>query len=133
MMDVFFGINGDCWFYIQGYLNYECLFGLYNVSGMLFYNQDDYNMNVNSSFIVLFLKCKMGVVVCLFYDYDYWYMFEVNVGYNGFESFVKGYCWGLFLFILLGWNISEEKFWKLIKLVIFNFKVCGLYGLVGND
>lgn len=39
----------------------------------------------------------------------------------------------LFPSISLGWNISEEKFWKPIKPVISNFKVRGSYGLVGND
>ena len=60
-------------------------------------------------------------------------MLEVNAGYNGSESFAKGHRWGLFPSISLGWNISEEKFWKPIKPVISNFKVRGSYGLVGND
>lgn len=132
-MDAFFGTNGDRRFYIQGYLNYERSFGLHNVSGMLLYNQDDYNTNVNSSLIASLPKRKMGVAARLSYDYDHRYMLEVNAGYNGSESFAKGHRWGLFPSISLGWNISEEKFWKPIKPVISNFKVRGSYGLVGND
>lgn len=132
-MDAFFGTNGDRRFYIQGYLNYERSFGSHNVSGMLLYNQDDYNTNVNSSLIGSLPKRKMGVAARLSYDYDHRYMLEVNAGYNGSESFARGHRWGLFPSISLGWNISEEKFWKSIKPVISNFKVRGSYGLVGND
>ena len=105
-MDAFFGTNGDRRFYIQGYLNYERSFGSHNVSGMLLYNQDDYNTNVNSSLIASLPKRKMGVAARLSYDYDHRYMLEVNAGYNGSESFAKGHRWGLFPSISLGWNIS---------------------------
>jgi len=46
-------------------------FGSHNVSGMLLYNQDDYNTNVNSSLIASLPKRKMGVAARLSYDYDH--------------------------------------------------------------
>ena len=76
---------------------------------------------------------NMGLVGRVNYDYQSKYLAEVSFRYDGSSKFAKGHRWGLFPSISLGWNISEEKFWKSIKPVISNFKVRGSYGLVGND
>lgn len=132
-MESSFGTNGDRRIYIQAYLDYARTFGSHNLSGMLLYNQDDYNTNVNSSLIGSLPRRKMGVAARLTYDYAHRYMLEANAGYNGSESFAEGHRWGLFPSISLGWNISEEKFWEPLKSVVSNFKLRGSYGLVGND
>lgn len=128
-----FGTNGDRRLYIQGYFNYERSFGQNNVSGMLLYNQDEYNTNVNSDLVGSLPRRKMGVAARLSYDYAHRYMIEANAGYNGSENFAVGHRWGFFPSISAGWNISEEEFWKPIKPVVSNFKIRGSYGLVGND
>ena len=51
MLDSFFGTDGDRRFYFQGYFNYDRAFGDHHVGGMLLYNQDEYNSNVNSSLL----------------------------------------------------------------------------------
>lgn len=128
-----FSTNGDRRFYIQGYLNYDRNFGDHHVSGMLLYNQDEFNTNVNSSLIGSLPKRRMGMAFRASYDYSNRYMFEFNAGYNGSENFAKGHRWGFFPSVSLGWNVSQEKFWKGISGVVSNFKLRGSYGLVGND
>lgn len=132
-LDSFFGTNGDRRFYVQGYFDYNRSFGDHNVSGMLLYNQDELNYNVNSDFRASLPKRRMGLAFRATYDYNRRYMLEVNAGYNGSESFAKGHRWGFFPSVSAGWNISEEKFWEPLKEVVSNFKIRGSYGLVGND
>lgn len=128
-----FSTSGDRRFYIQGYFNYDRNFGHHHVGGMLLYNQDEFNTNVNSSLIGSLPKRRMGMAFRASYDYSNRYMFEFNAGYNGSENFAKGHRWGFFPSVSLGWNVSQEKFWKGISGVVSNFKLRGSYGLVGND
>lgn len=132
-MGASFHTGGNRRLYIQGYFNYERKFRKHNVSGMLLYNQDEYNTNVDTNLISSLPKRKMGVAARLSYDYAHRYMIEANAGYNGSESFAKGHRWGFFPSISAGWNISEESFWKSFKSVVSSFKIRGSYGLVGND
>lgn len=132
-LDSFFSTSGDRKFYIQGYLNYDRTFGDHHVAGMLLYNQDEFNSNVNSSLIASLPKRRMGMAFRASYDYSNRYMFEFNAGYNGSENFAKGHRWGFFPSVSLGWNVSQEKFWTPLNKVVSNFKLRGSYGLVGND
>lgn len=132
-LDSFFGTSGDRRFYIQGYLNYDRTFGKHHASGMLLYNQDEYNSNVNYDLLGSLPKRRMGLAVRAAYDYANRYLVEFNAGYNGSENFAKGHRFGFFPSVSLGWNISEEKFWSPIKNIVSNFKLRGSYGLVGND
>lgn len=132
-LDSFFGTDGDRRFYIQGYFNYDRAFGDHHVGGMLLYNQDEYNSNVNSSLLNSLPKRRMGIAVRAAYDYANRYLFEFNAGYNGSENFAKGHRFGFFPSVSVGWNISQEKFWEPIRNIVSNFKIRGSYGLVGND
>ena len=67
-LDSFFGTDGDRRFYIQGYFNYDRAFGDHHVGGMLLYNQDEYNSNVNSSLLNSLPKRRMGIAVRAAYD-----------------------------------------------------------------
>ncbi len=126
---------GDRRMYIQAYLNYDRSFGDHNVSAMVLYNQDEYNNSVinNDDLIASLPKRKMGFAARLSYDYARKYMLEVNAGYNGSENFAEGHRWGLFPSIAVGWNVSEEGFWKPLKNTINTFKIRSSYGLVGKD
>lgn len=140
--------QGDRRMYFQAYLDYNRSFGDHNVSGMVLFNEDEYNKNnaafnsgdpftpFGNSLDRLFNslpKRKMGFAARATYDYARRYMLEFNAGYNGSENFAKGHRFGFFPSVSLGWNLSEESFWSPIKNVVSNFKLRGSYGLVGND
>lgn len=140
--------EGDRRIYFQAYLDYNRSFGDHNVSGMVLFNEDEYNKN-NAAFnsedrftpfgnsldrlLNSLPKRKMGFAARFTYDYARRYMLEFNAGYNGSENFASGHRFGFFPSISLGWNISEEKFWTPLKNIVSNLKLRGSYGLVGND
>lgn len=128
-----FYTKGDRRYYFQTYLDYNRAFGDHTLSGMLLFNIDEYNLNVNSDLLSSLPKRRMGLAARLSYDYKYRYMVEVNAGYNGSESFAKGHRWGFFPSISLGWNVSEEPFFEPLKNTVKQLKLRASYGLVGND
>lgn len=132
-LDSFFSTGGDRRYYVQAFMDYNRTFGSHQVSGMLLYNQDEYNANVNSDFRSSLPKRRMGFAFRASYSYKDRYMLELNAGYNGSESFAKGHRWGLFPSISAGWNVSEEPFWAKLKDTVSHLKLRGSYGLVGND
>ena len=67
------------------------------------------------------------------YDYDRRYMFEANGAYNGNENFAPGKRFGFFPSMAVGWNVSEEKFFKDNVNWIDMLKVRYSYGEVGSD
>lgn len=126
--------NGDRRIYFQTFVDYNRRFNdVHNVSAMVLYNLDQYNVNVVSDLFSALPKRKVGLAFRASYDYDSKYMFEFNAGYNGSENFAEGHRYGFFPSVALGYNISQEKFWEPLKDVVSNFKLRGSYGLVGND
>lgn len=129
------GRVGDRRMYIQGYFDYNRTFGDHGISAMVLYNQDELSDSglASGNLISTLPRRKMGFAARVSYDYAHRYMVEVNAGYNGSENFAKGKRWGLFPSIAVGWNVSQEKFWKPLSSVVDNFKIRASYGLVGND
>ncbi len=128
------GSSGDRTIYLQGQINYNRTFDrVHEVSGMLLYNQQEYNSNSGGTLYDLLPKRKQGFAGRATYAYDSKYLFEVNFGYNGSENFAKGHRFGFFPSVAFGYNISQEKFWEPLQNVISNLKLRGSYGLVGND
>lgn len=74
----------------------------------------------------------MGVAARATYGYDYKYLAEVNIGYNGSEQFAPAHRFGFFPAFSAGWVISNEGFLEKHP-VITNLKLRGSYGKVGND
>lgn len=66
------------------------------------------------------------------YDYKKKYLISLNGRRDGYSAFAKK--WGNFYGGSLGWNISEENFWKnsAIANTISSLRVRGSYGQVGN-
>lgn len=127
------GTTGDRRLYFQAYFDYTRSFNNHHVNGMLLWNQDQFDSNSPSGLIASLPKRKIGFAGRLSYDYAHRYMIELNAGYNGSENFAEGHRFGFFPSVSLGWNVSEEKFWKPLKDVVSMFKLRGSYGLVGND
>ena len=124
-------------FYSEASLAYNQNFGKHGVSGMLVgiaRNSLAQNQDVNTLAKSL-QKRNLGISGRFTYAYDNRYLSEFNFGYNGSEKFDVNHRWGFFPSFGLGWNISNEDFWKSAKInnVIHKLKVRGTYGLVGND
>lgn len=70
----------------------------------------------------------------LTYDYAGKYMIEGTVRHEASSKFYKDMKWVTFPSVLVGYRISEEKFWKNSPLsFITNLKIRGSYGVIGDD
>jgi len=113
--------------YMEAQLNYKRDFGINAVTGMLLYNQNDYQFQAD-------LPARyQGLVGRATYGYDNRYLGEVNFGYNGSENFMRGHRFGFFPSFSLGWRISNEEFMKAYENWLNNLKIRVSYGEVGND
>lgn len=133
VMNTYNTSSGNRHWYFQTYLDYNHSFGNHSVNGMLLANLDNYNNNFPGGLISSLPQRKIGFAIRASYDYAHRYMAELNAGYNGSENFAEGHRFGFFPSIALGWNISQEKFWKPLEQYITHFKLRASYGLVGND
>lgn len=127
---------GDRRIYLQAMINYNRTFNKkHNVSGMLLYNQDEYNVNNpgGSDLIASLPKRKLGFAGRFTYSYDYRYLIEANFGYNGSENFSEGNRFGFFPSFAAGYAINREQFFEPLSDIITNLKIKGSWGLVGND
>lgn len=127
---------GDRRIYLQGMINYNRTFaGVHNVSGMLLYNQDEYNVNNpgGDNLIESLPERKQGFAGRVTYAYDYRYLTEFNFGYNGSENFAAGNRFGFFPSMAVGYVISNEEYFKKFSDTVTNLKLRASWGLVGND
>lgn len=69
------------------------------------------------------------------YDYSKKYLLNLNFRRDGLSALASGNKWGNFGGASIGWNVSEEDFFKgsSIKNVLNAFKVRASYGIVGNS
>lgn len=113
--------------YLEGAVTYNRDFGKHYVDAMMLYNQRTSDTGEKLPYR------NQGLAGRFSYSYDNRYVAEFNFGYNGSENFAKGYRFGFFPSVALGWIVSEEKFMAPVKDVISKLKLRGSYGLVGND
>ncbi|RAJ87975.1 TonB-linked SusC/RagA family outer membrane protein [Chitinophaga dinghuensis] len=122
---------------LQGSLNYGRSFGGHNFSGLLLFNQNTNTSNAwNSTDNVVYAGIPAnfrGITGRIGYNYKLKYLVDINAGYNGSDRFASSKKYGLFPALGLGWNISEENFFKDNIHFIDAFKIRGSYGLVGSD
>ncbi|CAH0312626.1 TonB-dependent receptor SusC [Pedobacter sp. Bi36] len=76
---------------------------------------------------------NQGVSGRFTYGYNSRYLAELSFGYNGSERFFKTERYGFFPAIGLGWQVSNEKFWKPISTIVSKLRLKATYGIVGND
>ena len=67
------------------------------------------------------------------YAYNNRYFVEANGSYNGSEKFASKYRFGFFPSLGLGWQISDERFFKSLDKVVDKLKVRYSIGQVGSD
>lgn len=120
--------------YGEAVLNYNRTFGeKHDVSGLLVAIARE-TISGNEETLQKSLPYRnLGLSGRATYAYDSRYFIEYNFGYNGSERFAKGYRFGFFPSVGVGWKISNEKFWKPLENIVHNLKIRGTYGLVGND
>ncbi|RPD47471.1 TonB-dependent receptor [Paracnuella aquatica] len=126
--------SGDRTIYFQTSLDYNRTFaGVHNVSGLLLYNQQEYNVNNPDGLIASLPRRSQGFAGRVTYAFDNRYMLEANFGYNGSENFAEGKRFGFFPSVAGGYVVSNEKFWEPLERSIKTLKLRGSWGLVGND
>lgn len=125
--------GGNRLFYSETALNYSNSFGKSEFGGLLLYNQSDRVDAFAGDFISSIPTRFQGIASRATYAYDSKYMAEVNLGYNGSETFQAGKRFGLFPSYGLGWVASSEKFFQPLTNVIEFLKFRGSYGIVGNS
>ena len=80
-----------------------------------------------------FTRVLLGNLGRIRYDYDGKYLVSASLRYDGSSQFSAGNRWGLFPSVSVGWNVSQEEFWKPLENVINSFKIRASYGTTGND
>lgn len=118
--------------YIEGKLAYNRSFGDHRVSGLVLYNQSDYQDIMTGDLYESIPRRFQGLSTKIGYDFQEKYYGEVNVGYNGSESFAKGNRYGVFPAFAVGWVPTNESFMKFLIPTIDYMKVRASYGEVGN-
>lgn len=112
---------------VQAFLNYDRTYGPHHVHALALFNRNSYTFKeqVPQNFL--------GYTGKVEYDFKGKYLLDFNAGYNGSDRFSKTDRFGFFPAMGLGWNLSEEPFFKAAFPFIQLFKLRGSYGLVGSD
>ncbi|CAL1516338.1 TonB-dependent receptor [Chitinophaga sp. MM2321] len=121
--------QSDQWrnYALQGFLDYNRSFGQHDISTMLMYNQDVYEISGNN---LPYKHINAGGRFT--YANSRKYIAELSLSYMGSENFPKGNRFGYFPAVSAGWIASEEAFLK--ESTVFSYlKIRASYGLVGND
>ena len=118
--------------YYEAKLNYNRQFGDHGLSGLLLFNQNEYNNLTTTDRMLSVPYRRRGYAARVTYDFMERYLIEGNFGYNGSENFPTGQKYGFFPSVSAGWVISRENFWG-DNNPISVLKIRGSYGKVGND
>lgn len=119
--------------YFESKANYEKAIQQHNIGAMvLFYLRDHIITNAGDAILSLPYRTQ-GLASRFLYNYADRYFMELNMGYNGSENFAKGYRFGFFPSVAVGWMVSNEAFFEPIVNTFNSLKIRGSYGVVGND
>lgn len=111
--------------FYQAQLNYSRRFGLHDLGVTALLNREEYASGS------MFPRYREDWVGRITYNYDDRYLFETNGAYNGSEKFGKGYRFGFFPSLAVGWLLSNEEFINISWLDKLKFRYS--IGKVGND
>ncbi|NJB81651.1 SusC/RagA family TonB-linked outer membrane protein [Wenyingzhuangia aestuarii] len=82
---------------------------------------------------IYYNSTQVGFVGRVTYGYKDKYLLSGVVRRDGSSKFSPENQWGIFPSITMGWNVSDEPFWKDLKGTINNFKIRAGRGTVGNN
>lgn len=85
---------------------------------------------VNSNRTESILLSTLGRLI---YSFDNRYLLTASFRRDGSSRFNKANRYGNFPSIALGWNVSNEAFFKQFPTVLSSFKLRGSYGILGNQ
>ncbi|SFF17395.1 TonB-linked outer membrane protein, SusC/RagA family [Spirosoma endophyticum] len=105
--------------------NYTRAFDKHNVGAMGLFKREQFAQGS------MFPSYREDWVFRTTYDYDSRYLFEFNGAYNGSEKFGPGYRFDFFPSYAFGWNVSNEKFFKVPAINHLKFRYSA--GTVGDD
>jgi TonB-linked SusC/RagA family outer membrane protein len=89
------------------------------------------NPNLTGTFSVITMMSYLGRLNYAFHDR---YLLTASVRSDGSSKFGIGHKWGTFPSFSLGWNVSNEDFFRNLKLdFISNIKIRGGWGQIGNS
>lgn len=100
-----------------------------------FYNefQGGFTLNDNPNANLLTENYLLSFFGRLNYNYKNRYFLSGTFRRDGYSAYAEGRKWGNFAGGSVGWNVSDEKFWKgRIANILNSLKVRGSYGQVGN-
>lgn len=119
----------------QGSLEYTRTFAeKHDVNALLLYHQKEKIFNTPSASENEVLPYReQGLAGRVTYSFRNTYLMEANFGYNGSENFAKGKRYGFFPSVAVGWNISNEPFFRNAKNSVSLLKIRASYGQSGND
>ena len=75
----------------------------------------------------------LGLLGRLQYNYKGKYLLSASARRDGSSRFSDTYRYNTFPSLSLGWNVSDENFWKPIKKTVSSLKLRASHGTVGND
>lgn len=127
------GSGGNRTIYVEGRLNYTRNFGDHRADGLFLFNFKDRVIQDASSAILSLPYRNNGIAGRAAYSYRDTYFTEFNFGYNGSENFKRGYRYGFFPAVAVGWMLTNEEWMAPITDTLSKFKIRGSWGLVGND
>ncbi|KAA5824794.1 TonB-dependent receptor [Algibacter amylolyticus] len=80
-----------------------------------------------------YTRTLIGNIARIQYNFDGKYLLSASGRYDGSSQFSKDNRWGFFPSVSVGWNISDEPFWKPLKKTVNSVKMRMGYGTTGND
>ncbi|HTN19648.1 MAG TPA: TonB-dependent receptor [Pelobium sp.] len=119
---------------LQAMMNYNRDFGPHHFTGLLLFNRESYKSrgNFSNNGINWLPQNFMGVTFRSGYNYKEKYLLDITGAYNGSDRFDADHRYGFFPAVSVGYNISNEDFFKEFTFVDL-LKIRTSYGLVGSD
>lgn len=119
---------------VQAFANYDRSFGKSHISGLFLFNQSaqTFYTGVGNDRVGVPVKFQ-GISARATYEYAQKYLLDINVARNGSDRFAANNRFGYFPAVSVGYNISNEDFFKRIFKNVGLLKLRGSYGLVGSD
>jgi len=122
------------YFYLEGVLEWQRTLAEKHSAGALITYTMSENRNALASDLQLSLPQRnIGVAGRFTYNFDKRYFAEFDFGYNGSERFDISHRWGFFPSGVVGWMISNERFFEPLKKYVNDLKIRASYGLSGQD
>lgn len=139
---------------LENTLNYNQEFGKHNIQALAGYAYQRYNyyywnaaktnlpdgiqvLDAGSGTATVNGNRTQNALLSIFgrvmYSYDNRYLFTASLRRDGSSRFGKNYRYGNFPSVSLGWNVSNESFFKNFPTVLSSLKLRGSYGVLGNQ